>query len=208
MVWDLMSGSIGFKTADGIVTIDLNELNEDKNEAPNAQVSINMFDDFGIELPAFAQSVSVDSINLGDMIFSSSTNKVLGWVVKKSEKSFKLMKQDGTRSDWVPPKVQMLGFDSGVMVLRSLMNMLPGGSTGLGQMQSTLMPMLAMGLLGDKKSGMDLSKMLPIMLMSQTGVAGDAGSANPFGNMMPMMLMMQMLSPNKSLGSSNFFDRA
>jgi hypothetical protein len=210
-VWDLMSGKIGFKTKEGIITIELNDLNDDKTEAVDAQVSVNPFDDFGMEIPAFAQSVPVDSINLGDMIFSSSTNKVLGWVVKKNEKSFKLMKEDGTRSDWVPPKVNMLGFDSGVMVLRSLMNMLPGGSTGLSSMQASLMPMMAMGMLGEGSTGLDLKGMMPIMLMSQMGLGtADATSANPMANMMPMLMMMQMMggkSPGMGKSSTNFFDR-
>lgn len=209
MVWDLMSGKIGFKTREGIITIELNDLNEDKTEASNAQVSVNPFDDFGMEVPAFAQSVPIDSISLGDMIFSSSTNKVLGWVVKKNEKSFKLMKEDGTRSDWVPPKVNMLGFDSGVMVLRSLMNMLPGGSSGLSAMQSSLMPLMAMGMLGDGSNGPDLKGMMPIMLMSQMGMGTtDSASTNPMANMMPMLMMMQMMGGKSPLGkSSNYFDR-
>lgn len=207
MVWDLMSGKVGFKGVDGIITIELNDVNDDKTEAPDAQVSVNPFDDFGMELPAFAQSIPVDSINLGDMIFSSSSNRILGWVVKKSDKSFKLMKQDGTRSDWVPPKVNMLGFDSGVMVLRSLMNMLPGGSSGLGQMQSALMPMMAMGMLGGDSGSMDLKSMMPIMLMGQMGMTGSDG-ANPMSSMMPMLMMMNMFKGNKqSFGTkTNFFD--
>lgn len=211
-VWDLMTGKIGFKTSEGIVTIELNDISADGTEASNAQVSINPFDDFGMEIPAFAQSVPVNNINLGDMIFSSASNKVMGWVVKKNDKSFKLMKQDGTRSDWVPPKVNMLGFDSGVMVLRSLMNMLPGGSTGLSSMQSSLMPMMALGMLGEGNSEFDLKNIMPIMLMSQMGLGTtDASAANPMANMMPMMLMMKMLgnSSDKSFGgkSSNFFDK-
>lgn len=212
MVWDLMSGKIGFKTSEGIITIELGDLNADKTEAESAQVSVNPFDQFGMEVPAFAQSVAVDSINLGDMIFSSATNKVLGWVVKKNDKSFKLMKQDGTRSDWVPPKVQMLGFDSGVMVLRSLLNTLPGGSSGLGQMQSALMPMLAMGMLGEGSTGFDLDNMMPIILMSQMGAAGTADAGNNMGNMMQMMMMAQMMkggTGSKFSGSRNdgFFDK-
>lgn len=197
VVWDMMSGKVGFKTNDGICSIELNAINEDKTEAEDAQVSINPFEDFGMAVPAFAQSVPVTSIALGDMIYSSSSNKVLGWVVKKNEKSFKLMKQDGTRSDWTPPKVQMLGFDSGVMVLRSLMNMLPGGQGQLGQMQGMLMPMMAMGMLGDgeNEGGMDMKSMMPMLLMSQMGMAGTDpnASAGMMGNMMQMMMMSQLM---------------
>lgn len=214
VVWDMMSGKVGYKTNDGIVTIELNGINEANTEADDCQVTINPFDDFGMELPAFAQSIPANSISLGDMIFSSSNNKVLGWVVKKSDKSFKLMKQDGTRSDWTPPKVQMLGFDSGVMVLRSLMNMLPGGQTGLGQMQSALMPMMAMGMLGGDgdNDGLDLKSMMPMLLMSQMGMGGADASAtgNMMGNMMQMMMFSQLLKNKPSVTTStkknNFFD--
>ena len=170
---------------------------------------MNLFDEFGIAIPAFAQSVPVDSITLGDMIYSSSSNKVLGWVVKKNAKSFKLMKQDGTKTDWVPPKVNMLGFDSGVMVLRSLMNMLPGGSSGLTSMQSMLMPMMALGMMGEGANNNNMKNMLPVMLMSQMGgmASADTTNPNPMTNMMPMIMMMQMMkSPSSNNSFTNFFD--
>lgn len=209
VVWDMMSGKVGFKTNDGICSIELNAINEDKTEAEDAQVSINPFDDFGMAVPAFAQSVPVQAITLGDMIYSSSSNKVLGWVVKKNEKSFKLMKQDGTRSDWTPPKVQMLGFDSGVMVLRSLMNMLPGGQGQLGQMQGMLMPLMAMGMLDDEGTGngMDIKQMMPMMLMSQMGITGTDpnASAGMMGNMMQMMMMSQLMKSSGGIGGKKDF---
>lgn len=200
VVWDLMSGKVGFKNGKSIMTIDLGDLSDDKTEAEHAQVSENPFDDFGMAIPAFAQSVPVDNIALGDMIYSAG--RVMGWVVKKNAKSFKIMKPDGTRSDWVPPKVQMLGFDSGVMVLRSLMNMLPGGEAGLGSMQGMLMPMMAMGMLDGEGDGM--KSMLPMILMAQTGAGGT--SAN-MSNMLPMMMMMQMMGgKNKGPVGSKFFN--
>jgi hypothetical protein len=108
------------------------------------------------------------------------------------------MKPDGTRSTWSPPKVQMLGLDSGVMVLRSLINMLPGGQGGLGQMQNMLMPLM---LMGGEDIGLDLDSMMPLMLMSQMGVpqatadGSTPAAANPFGggNMMQTMLLMQLM---------------
>lgn len=222
VVWDLMTGTVGYKANDGITTIELGQLSDDKTEAPEAQVSVNPFDQFGMAVPAFAQSVPAASINLGDMIYSSASNKVMGWVVKKNEKSFKLMKADGTRSDWSPPKVQMMGFDSGVMVLRSLINMLPGGQSGLGGFQSSLMPLMAMGMLGDSDGnsdgGMDLKQMMPIMLMSQMGLglngqtdSGAQGAAGGMASMMPMLMMMNMMGGgNKSSsgkkGGAGFFD--
>jgi hypothetical protein len=187
VVWDLMTGRIGFKRDGKIITLDLGELNEDKTEAPDAQVTENYFDDFGMAIPAFAQSIPPETITLGDIIYSGSN--IMGWVVKKNAKSYKLMKPDGTRSDWTPPKAQILGFDSGIMVLRSLMNMLPNGAEGLGTMQGMLMPMMAMGMMDGDSDG--LKSFLPLILMSQTGATGPAGSS--MANMLPMMMMMNMM---------------
>ena len=165
-----------------------------------------------MEVPAFAQSTPVESVQVGDLIYGSKT--VVGWVVEKNANgSFQLMKRDGTVTRWNPPKVQMLGFASGVMVLRSLMTMLPGGSSSLGGMQQMMQMMMFMG--GD----MDMDKMMPLMLMSQMGnqpLTAEDGTAvpNPMGmNMNPMMMMMLMggMGGSKSgkspFGSkSSFFD--
>lgn len=197
VVWDLMSGRIGVKSSDGITTME--------GVGDDAQVVVNLFDQFGVEVPAFAQQTPVDAITVGDLIYGQKGP--LGWVTEKKDKSFVLLKADGTRSSWSPPKTQMLGFDGGAMVLRSLINILPGGSTGLSNMQSMLMPMLMMG--GDD---LDLGSMLPIMMMSGgMGGTDPAGGTNNMASMMPMLMMMQMMKKSGGTGSkgngmSNFFD--
>lgn len=192
IVWDLMTGRVGVKTEDGIVSLAL-----DENNAEDSQVEQNLFDDFGMAIPAFAQSTPVAAINVGDLIYSSATKKPSGWVVKKTEKSFRVMKLDGTVSQWNPPKVNMLGLDSGVLILRSLMNMT--GQAGLGQMQSSMMPLMMMGMVDGES---DMSDLVPMMLMSQMGSTGADGQMNPFagGNMMQTMMMMQMF---KKLGGKS-----
>ena len=201
VVWDLMSGSLGLKTPSGICSITYSGKNEDSTELIDPQVSINMFEEFGVAVPAFAHAVSADSITLGDMIYSSSRSEVLGWVVERKPKAMELMKPDGTRSRWVPPRVQMIGFDSGVMVLRSLINMLPGGNQQLGSMQGMLLPMLSMGMLDtDGDSEFSLEKLMPLMLMGQMQPGTDtAQSTASMQMMMQMMLMSKMLGK----GSSN-----
>ena len=193
VVWDLMSGRIGVKTKDGIATLE--------GEGDEAQININMFDQFGFELPAFAQNTPTAGIQVGDVIYGESSVK--GWVVEKKEKSLVLMKPDGTRGSITPPKVQMMGNEGGLMVLRSLTSMLPGGEGGLNQMQGMLMPMLMMGG-GD----LDLDNIMPLMLMSQMGVMGQpdaaGGQANPMANMMPMMMAMSMFGGK---GKKSFFDQ-
>jgi hypothetical protein len=154
-------------------------------------------------VPAFAQNTPVTAVTLGDLIFQG--NSIKGWVTEVEEegKRFKLMTTTGTTTTWTPPKVSMLGFDSGVMVVRSLMNMLPGGKGGLDSMQGMLMPMMMMGG-GD----MNLDKMMPLILFSQLGASGDgAGAMGANNNMLQTMLMMQMMSgDNSSFGGANFFD--
>lgn len=199
-VWDLMTGRIGIKTKDGIVTVE--------GEGDDAVISLNMLDQFGIGVPAFAQNTAKGDVRIGDMIFGA--NGPLGWVTAINEKSFNLLKPDGTHTTWSPQKVQMFGFDSGVMVLRSLMNMLPGGSAGLAGFQGAMLPMLAM-MGGDDGDESMLSQMMPMMLMSQMGMMGgapadgSAPAANPMAQMMPMMLMMKMMGGKGGKGGG-FFD--
>lgn len=196
VVWDLMTGKVGVRSSDGIITLE--------GTGDEAQVTINMFDQFGLEVPAFAQSTPAASVAAGDLIYSNG--KALGWVISVNQssppegvapivKSFTLMTPDGTRKTWTPPKVSMLGFDSGVMVLRSLMNMLPGGNASLGQMQNNLMPLLMLG--GDN---VDLNSIMPLMLFQATNSDGSG-----MNNMFQTMLMMQMLG--KGGNGLNFFDR-
>lgn len=202
VVWDLMSGKIGIVTSEGIASIE--------GEGEDAQVSINMMEGFGVALPAFAQNTAVSDLKIGDLIFNGK--KTLGWITATptaKRKSFTLLKQDGTRANWTPPKVTMMGFDGlgGAMVLRSLINSLPDG--GLGSMQSMLLPMMMMG--GDD---IDLESMLPVMLFSQSnaGKDGKGGGMDMNNMMMPMMMMGMMKGKKKkrggllSGGMTNFFD--
>jgi hypothetical protein len=191
VVWDLMTGKIGVKTREGIATLE--------GAGDDAQININMFDQFGFELPAFAQNTPTAGISVGDVIYGE--NSVKGWVVEKKEKSLVLMRPDGSRGSITPPKVQMMGAEGGLMVLRSLTSMLPGGEGGLNQMQAFLMPMLMAG--GDSS---DLESIMPMMLMSQMNLTGgDAAAAgSQMGNMMQMMMMMKMMGGGK--GGKGFFD--
>jgi len=193
VVWDMMTGKVGIQTDDGIATLE--------GEGDDAQVCSNMFDEFGVALPAFAQSTPVADVKVGDIIFRGARGNI-AWVIEKNvdKGTFKLMKPSGETAGWTPPKVSMLGFESGVMVLRSLMSMLPGGQSGLANMQSMMMPLLfASG--GD----IDFDKMMPMMLMSMMGNQGGnaAAGANP---MMQMMMPMMMINMMKGDGSKNPMD--
>ena len=197
VVWDMMTGRLGVQNEEGIVTLD-------ETNADNPCVSLNMFDQFGMGVPAFAQNTPVDQVKVGDLLVG--TKEILGWVLKVEDGKFTLMKPSGTISKWMPPKVQMLGFDSGVMVVRSLMNLLPTGTSGLGQMQQWLQMMMFMG-----DGDINFDKIMPMMLMSQMAApAGTDASANPMAQMMPMMLMSQMFKGGDGKFTNpmdNFFDR-
>ena len=184
VVWDLMSGKIGVATQDGIATLE--------GEGADARVSINVIDEFGLPLPAFAQSTPVDAVKVGDIIYSGKER--ISWVIEKTEKGFKVMKPSGETVSWNPPKVSMLGLDSGVMVLRSLVNLLPNGNQGLGQMQNMLLPLMMMG--GDGVGEGQLEKMLPLILMSQVS-GGDQGGMN---NMLQTMMLMSVMGGGKFFG--------
>lgn len=203
VVWDLMSGKIGVRTKDNeIATLEI-------DADGNASVNINLFEQFGVAIPAFAQNTPKSAVVQGDLIYVDG--KIKGWVLENTDKAFKLVHPDGGIHSWTPPKVQMFGLDGGVMVARSLINMLPGGSAGLGGMQANLLPLLAMSG-GD----LDLEKMMPLMLMTQMGTPGAdpaAAAANPMANMMPMLMMMSMMKGGNKSGTgskdsplNNFFD--
>lgn len=205
MVWDMSTGKVGILTPDGITTVELGEVKDGK--ADDAGIVINPITDFSIALPAFAQSVPAKDINLGDMIFSA--DKPLGWVVGKTENGkFELLKKDGTSGKWNPPAVSVLGFDTGVLVLRSLFNMLPGGADGVASLNNMLMPLMMMGgLNGDDDS---LKQIMPIMLMSQMGLGGMTPGAG--NNMMQSFMMMAMMKnfmggSGPKAGGRTFFDK-
>lgn len=201
VVWDLMTGRVGIKSEEGIATLE--------GEGDDAQININLLDQFGMEIPAFAQSTPVEAVKAGDIIFFGASQKP-GWVIEKKagtdgkSPSFVLMKADGTRSTWKAPKVSMLGMESGIMVLRSLLSMLPGGNAGLTGLQGALMPMMMMGQMNGGDGGFDMESMMPMMLMGQMNAAPLAGAdgtavaaPNPMAQMMPMMMMMQMMKGKK-----------
>lgn len=225
VVWDMMTGKVGVTTADdSIATL--------SGVGDNAEVEINLINQFGMAVPAFAQSTATSAVQPGDLIYFGASEKP-GWVIEikygvkptgsttprpsrsktavakplteedKSNVQFVLMKTDGQRTQWKVPKVQMLGMGAGgVMVIRSLLTMLPGGQQALGGMQNNLMLMMQMSAMsgGD---GVDLEQMMPMMLMSQMQ-GGDQANGG-FGNIMSMMMMSKMFSKDGNGGGFNLF---
>ena len=202
--WDLMSGKIGVLNDDVIATLE--------GEGDSAIVNENVFTDFGCPIPAFAQNTPVGQIKQGDLIFNQK--RALGWVIGvpnptptkgRATRTFKILKPGGERGEWSPNKVQSLGIElSGAMVLRSLINVLPGGD--LGGLQGMLLPLMAMGgnmgMGGDDSDGEgggmfgDIENMLPFLIFSGGSAFGGTGAAagGAFGgNMLQMMMQMKMM---------------
>lgn len=187
VVWDLQTGNLGVKTKDGeIATFD----------SKTGTVTINLLAFFSMPIPAYAQNTPIEQVKEGDLVITGNDRP--GWVTEIKDKSLVLMRTDGSSGRVTPPKVSLGGAmdQSGVMVVRSLLNMLPGGNTGLAGLQSSLLPMMMLG--GDN---VDFDDIMPMLLISQMGMPGVAPAdpnnpaANPFagGNLINMMMMMKLM---------------
>lgn len=191
VVWDMSTGKPGVATPEGIATC--------VGAGDDAQITINPIAAMGMALPGFAQNTALSAVQVGDMIIYGARDNT-GWVTSKTEKSLHLIKADGTHTQISPPKTQMLDIGGGVMVVRSLMNMLPGGTGGL---MGNMMMLQMMGG-GDG----DIEEMLPMMLMMQgagatSGDTDAAAASNPFAGMqqmLPMMMMAKMMNKGSQGG--------
>lgn len=176
VVWDVITGSVGLQTADGIYTVSFDQNNK-------ATLNVNPIDDFGLALPAFATQTTAEEVKEGDIIVGDQG--IIGWVTGKGEASFKVLDHNGMNKNYSPPKVAILG-NQGVLVVRNLMS-LTGGATGANNFASMLMPLIALGG-GDDK----LEKLLPLLLLtSQNGALPTAAGAAGTGmnNLLPFLLM-------------------
>ena len=198
VMWDMMTGKIGIVTDEGIATLD--------GVGDDAVVNINMIDEFGIAIPAYAQSTQQADVKVGDIIITGKDK--IAWVIECKDSGsglkYKTMKPSGDTGSWTPPKKTMLGFDTGVMVLRPLINMVAGGQTGLQGMQQMMMMMSMFSDDGEIGTGM-MDKLMPMMLMggNMFGGATDAnGQQNPMQQMMMMQMMMKMLDKQPSNGNN------
>jgi hypothetical protein len=201
VVWDLLSGNVGVRTNEGIAS-----LTEEIEEVPSTKagkivpgtisygVTINPMESMGFPLPAFAQNTPASSVKPGDLI--SGAKGLMGWVTDIKPKSYSIMKADGTITNWFPPKVQFFGPESGIMVVRSLTNLMGGSKDGVANLGNMLLPMLMMN---EGKIDSSMEKMLPLMLFGGIGGMTGAGStAGGMNNMMPMLMMMSMMKGGKS----------
>ena len=196
IVWDLMTGLIGIKTGEGVVTLTKEATGPLDDGDVSFGVSLNPMIDLSVAVPAFAQTVPLPTVQVGDLIYGA--DKPIGWVIKKNPKSFQVIKQDGHTSTYSPVKVPMMGMD-GVMVVRSLASSFGSGDANaaagpFGSMQQMLPLMLMMK---DRKPGARGgvgSDMMPLMMMMMMGGGQGGGAMNP-------MLMMMLMGDGNPFGA-------
>lgn len=175
LVWDIQTGQIGVKTENGIYTLTAPE-----TEGGDYGVTVNPFDAFGLDIPAFATQTTHADVALGDLIVGDKG--ILGWVIAKTDAAFKVLDHNGQLKTYVPPKIAIMG-QQGTLVVRNLLN-LAGGQAGANNLVSSMLPLLALGGGEDK-----LESVLPFLLMSQQGAAGTAAAANPMSSLLPLLLL-------------------
>lgn len=194
LCWDMMSGKMAVMTKDGLMTAVIDEQDPD-----NSHVDLNLISDFGMPIPAFAQGTKVEDIKVGDIIING--NRVQGWVVKAEDNKFRLLTTSGSIHRWNPPHVTMMGFESGTLVVRSLLNMV--GGNGVQSMQNMMMPLMMSGMIGGDNDGGMLESMMPMMLMNMTAPQGGDNAAGGMMGMQSMMQTMMMAKMFKTMSGGN-----
>lgn len=170
--YDLQSGLTGIKTGTGIVTFD------------GEGLSKNPLDFFGMDIPAFAMLTPVSQVKTGDILVSEK--KAYGFIQEVTESgSLRTLNVQGHSSRFLPTKVNMMGIEKGVTIIKSFTNLFGGGSEG-GSMDMGQLMMMSM-MTGDKGNFED---MLPMLMLSGGLGGGAAGAMNP------LMLMMLMGDKN------------
>ena len=164
VVWDLSTGKMGILGKN-------NSIFSLQGDGETAQVVENMFSEFGMAIPAFAQNVPFDDVQLGDLAFRPGGRP--GWVVEKNPNSIILLNTDSSEGTLRRNKVVTLGMDqSGVMILRNLFSMTgPGGQQNFQMM----LPMLMAGSTNEDAG--DMVQMMLMMSMMDQGGGAAAGTA-------------------------------
>ena len=180
-VWDVTNGSLAIVGKND----SLYSLDTSSKEEGLYGILQNDFAFITMPIPAFAQSVPVETVKIEDFIYDGQ--KPMGWVVKISKSAnnslvFDVLRPSGTQSRWSPPKVQN-AFTSGqnVQVLRTMTSMFGSNADNkMSEIQQMLPMMMMLG--GNNGAGNIMQQMLPMMMMS--------GSTK----MDPMMMFMLMQS--------------
>ncbi len=179
VVWDISTGKMGILGKNGSIY-------SLQGEGESAQVVENMFSEFGVAVPAFAQSVPFDSVQVGDLAFRPGGRP--GWVVEKNPNSLILLNTDSSEGTLRRNKVVTMGMDqSGVMVLRNLFSLT--GAAGQQNFQM-MMPMLMAGSTNDDAGDM-VQMMLMMSMMNPPVDSSGSMSASPAAEAPPMPQLAQ-----------------
>lgn len=197
VVFDLTANSIGIRRGESIFTM-----------GEDGSLNENMFADMSAPIPAFAKSIKLADVKVGDLVIAQD-GEPFGFITAVNPKSLRVLKPTGTCSTVVPSKVNLLGQGQTVMVVTPIttaggidpmmlmamsddsedtskmlmmMSMLQGGQTG----EMNPMMMMAMMKGSDGEGSKDFMKMMMLQQMMGQGGQGDANQMNP------MMLMMLM----------------
>ena len=193
--WDLTTGLVGIRTKDGIFT----GLEE---EDGNIAIQQNVFEDFGMKLPAYSMKVKLSDVKVSDIVAGES---IVGFVEKVNESSLNIRKLNGQlTTGYRPPKVNVTIANGDVRVIRPLFSF--GAQEGgegnfLAGLQSN--PILMMMMMNDNTSEKSFDKIMPLLLMG-----GLNGGQSPFGkdgNMLQMLLMLKMFGDNKAVDIDKAF---
>ena len=174
VVLDLQSGSLGIKTADGIVT-----LNKDTNSC-----QVNPFEAFSMAIPAYAIRTPLEDLEVGDIVLQDEA-KAPVFVIGGSPNLVKAITPTGMVIEFSPVKNLLFG-QEGVMVVKNIYAGLGAGATN-PMMQMLLMKELGGGSsFGDDKLGLflamqamgggaatggfDMKAMLPMLLLGGGGL--------------------------------------
>ena len=208
-VWDISTGKMGILGKNGSIF-------SLAGEGEEAQVTENLFSEFGMAVPAFAQSVPFDQVQLGDLAYRSGGRP--GWVVEKNPNSLILLNTDSSEGTIRRNKTITMGMDqSGVMILRNLFNLT--GASGQQNFQM-LLPMLVQE---EIPASATKAEIVEITTRNQTALiayqeaiaalakivetvkstAPVAASVDPMANMMQMMLMSKLIGGGD--GKKSFF---
>lgn len=152
-VWDISTGKMGILGKNGSIF-------SLTGEGDEAQVTENLFSEFGMAVPAFAQSVPFDQVQLGDLAYRQGGRP--GWVVEKNPNSLILLNTDSSEGTIRRNKTITMGIDqSGVMILRNLFNLT--GAAGQQNFQM-LLPMLMVGSKNEEAGSMvEMMLMMSVM---------------------------------------------
>ena len=156
-VWDISTGKMGILGKNGSIF-------SLTGEGDEAQVTENLFSEFGMAVPAFAQSVPFDQVQLGDLAYRQGGRP--GWVVEKNPNSLILLNTDSSEGTIRRNKTITMGMDqSGVMILRNLFNLT--GASGQQNFQM-LIPMLMAGSKNEEAGSMvEMMLMMSVMQPQQ-----------------------------------------